>query len=182
MIAPLALVGIWAFAEALIFFVVADVPISFIAVRYGLKASIRAALCAMLMAAVGGTALLIWARADTESARNIILSLPAISNEMFDKVQADFARDGYWSMFIGSFSGVPYKLYAYTASAALPGGHIGFFFASMAARIPRFICVSLLVSLISKLLARWFSTRTRLIVLVAFWVGFYAWYFSVMPN
>lgn len=181
MIATLVLVALWAFAEAILFFIVADVPISYVALRYGLKSAAVAALLAAVMAAVGGVALVLWARSDPTHVAELIVALPAIDGSMLVNAHIDLTNNGYPGMFAGSFSGIPYKLYAYAALDMAAGGLPGFFLASIAARVPRFLVVAVVVSGIGKLLARRTGMRLRLAVLALVWTAFYGWYFATMP-
>jgi hypothetical protein len=182
MILALAVVALWALAEAILFFIVADVPISYVALRYGWRAALRAALLAAVMAGVGGVILLLWASADADTVRNLIVALPAIDAAMLSDAGLAFADGGYWAMAKGSFSGIPYKLYAYAAVPAPPGGLSGFFVASILARLPRFLIIAVLVSAIGKWLEPRMPRRHRLALLAGCWLLFYGWYFAVMPG
>lgn len=182
MIIALGIVAVWAVAEAILFFIVADVPISYVAVRYGVKSALNASLIAAVMAAVGGVALVLWARGDPAGVARIIVALPAIDGTMLANAEITLSQKGYWGMFVGSFSGMPYKLYAYSAANATPGGLGGLFLGSIAARLPRFICVALLTSGVSTMLGKRLTLRSRLILLSLAWTAFYAWYFAHMPS
>ena len=60
---PLWIVAGWSAAEASIFFLVADIPISWVAVRSGTRAAILAASVAALASVAGAAALFFCARA-----------------------------------------------------------------------------------------------------------------------
>ena len=171
----------WAFAEAILFFIVADVPISWIAVRHGWRAGLAAALVASVAAAAGGALLYGWAAADPAGARDMIAALPGIDGATIEAAAAGFAQDGYWAMPRGSLSGVPYKLYALAAAgegrALLP-----FLLLSALVRLPRFAAAALAAAFMSRLLSRRLTMRARLGLLAAIWVAFYAFYFSMMPR
>lgn len=181
MIVALVLVALWAFAEAILFFIVADVPISYLALRYGWRKGVVASLIAAVAAAVGGVMLSLWAEADPSGVADLIVALPAIDASMLAKAGVAFATGGYLAMFAGSFSGIPYKLYAYVAADAPTGGVAGFFLASILVRLPRFLLVPLLVSGIGRLLERRLGLKARLILLGLCWTVFYGWYFATMP-
>ncbi len=182
MMPALALVAIWALAEAMLFFIVADVPISYVALRYGWRMAWRAALLAAVMAALGGLLLLLWAQADAETTGKLIIALPAIDAAMLRDAGLAFADEGYWAMARGSFSGIPYKLYAYAAAPAPPGGPVGFLLASILARLPRFLAVAALLSLIGRWLEPHLPPGRRLALLGCCWLLFYGGYFAVMPG
>jgi hypothetical protein len=178
----LALVALWAFAEAILFFIVADVPISYIAVRHGMRPALKAAFMAAGAAALGGCVLLVIASSDPELVRSLLVGLPAIDAAMVADSNRAFSVEAYGAMANGSFAGKPYKLYAYAAAPHAPGGMISFLAASFAARLPRFLLAACVPYLLSRLLGRWIDMRFRLIVLALFWVLFYGWYFAVMPG
>ena len=54
--------------------------------------------------------------------------------------------------------------------------------AAIAARLPRFLIVSVGVSLIGRALSRWFGERLLLWLLIGAWLLFYAVFFALMPN
>ena len=171
----------WSFAEAILFFIVADVPISFIAVRWGWRAGAKAALAASLAATVGGAVTYAWASADPEAARAAILALPAIDAGLADAAAGRLAAEGNLAMLWGSISGVPYKLYALAAGsedrALLP-----FLLLTPLVRLPRFLGAALLASGISAAIAPRVSLRARFAILGLVWALFYGWYFWTMPG
>ena len=177
----LAPVAIWAFAEAVLFFLVADVPISAVAVRYGWKKGVTAALAAALAATAGGAAVWLWAAGDPAGAEATMAALPAINGALIAETRAAFAEGAVTAMFQGSLSGVPYKLYALAAGeggmAAAP-----FLLASPIVRLPRFLLAALGAAAVSHLLSRWLGIQARLAILGGLWLAFYIWYFSVMPG
>lgn len=177
----LLLVALWSFAEATLFFLVADVPISFIAVRWGWRRAVAAALVAALGATAGGAATYAWATSDPAGANAAILALPAIDEALIAATSEALAADGAAAMLRGSLSGVPYKLYALAAGSdgrpLLP-----FLLASPLVRLPRFLFAALGASAISALTARRLGLRGRLGLLAAFWLLFYGWYFATMPG
>ena len=174
---PLWIVAGWSAAEAAIFFIVADVPISWIAVRSGTKAAMLAALVAAFASVVGAIAVLFWAGHDPAGAAATMAALPGIDASLVAEA-ADIFHHGFVAILGGSFSGVPFKLFA--LEAAKQGG-ILFLILAPLLRLPRFLAIALFVGGISRFLERWMTVRQRLALLLALWVAFYAWYFSVMP-
>ena len=167
---PLWIVAGWSAAEAALFFIVADVPISWIAVRSGTRAAVLAAIVAAVASAVGAAVLMLWA--------HCVAALPAIDFALM----ADGARgyhEGPLAMLVGSFSGTPFKLYVLEAAK---GPQYTLLLLAPLLRLPRFLLVALFVGGISQLLCRWFDVRKRLAVLGLCWVAFYAFYFSAMPR
>lgn len=90
----LLIVAGWSFAEAILFFIVADVPISVVAARWGWRAGLKAALVGALAATVGGAVTYGWAAADPEGARAAILALPAIDEELASAARDQLASEG----------------------------------------------------------------------------------------
>jgi hypothetical protein len=175
---PLWIVAGWSAAEAAIFFLVADVPISWIAVRNGTKAAILAAIVAALASVVGAAVVLFWAGRDPTGAAATMASLPAIDPALIARAAADYHR-GPLAMLVGSFSGTPFKLYPLEA-AKVPD--YGLLFVAPIIRLPRFLLVALFVGGVSHFLSRWLNVRRRLGLLVVSWVLFYAFYFTVMQG
>jgi hypothetical protein len=179
--AGLVLVGVWALAEAVLFFVVADVPVMALAIRRGWRSGLIAALTAALLAAIGGLVTAWWAAWDPAGSRAAILAVPGISAVMMDGAAADLATDGFMAMLLGSFSGVPYKLYAHAAGVA-GSGMAGFFLASVAARLPRFAIIAFVAGFAGPAMRRRMPPRLLWLVFVVAWTLFYAAYFAAHPG
>jgi membrane protein YqaA with SNARE-associated domain len=178
---PLLIVAAWALAEATVFFIVADVPISAIGLKYGVKRALLAALAATLAAAVGGEIVLAWSAADPEASRAGLVRVPAISAAAIDRAAADYAHGGTLAMLAASFRGVPYKLYAHAAGLAGTGAG-AFFLASCIARLPRFALVALVFGWLGDALRPRFSRRALAIAFVTGWTLFYLFYFATVAN
>ncbi len=171
----------WGLAEAILLFIVADVPISAIAVRHGLRGGIIASLYAALGASAGGALAYAWASIDPAGAAHAMLALPAIDAPMLILAISDFHARGYQAVLGGSFSGVPFKLYA-LAAAADEEPLLRFAAMTPLLRLPRFLLVTLVSASASRLLARWIGMPGRLVTLGLLWLVFYAFYFSAMPG
>jgi len=175
---PLTIVAGWSAAEAAIFFLVADVPISWIAVRSGAKAALLAALVAAVASIVGTIAVLVWASRDPIGAGAVMTALPGIDAQLLTR-GADIYRHGALDMLAASFTGVPFKLIA--LEAGKQGGY-GLALLAPFLRLPRFVLVALFVAGVARMLQGHMDVRRRLMLLTALWVAFYAFYFSVMPG
>lgn len=175
---PLWLVAGWSAAEAAIFFIVADVPISWIAVRKGTKAAVLAAIVAALASAVGAIAVYWWATHDPAGQAAVYAALPGIDPALIGEA-ADRYRHGPHAVLAGSFAGIPFKLFA--MEAAKEGSWIFLLLAPLL-RFPRFLLVALGVGALSNFLARWMTIKARLALLTACWLIFYAWYWSAMAS
>jgi len=175
---PLWIVAGWSAAEAALFFIVADVPISWIAVRSGTRAAILASLVAALASVVGTVAVLFWASRDPAGAAVTMAAIPGIDPALISEAASRYSQ-GFDAVLTGSFSGIPFKLFA--LEAAKQGG-ILFVFLAPLLRLPRFLAIALCVGGISHFLERWMNVRKRLGLLLILWIVFYTWYFSVMPG
>ena len=180
LLALLILTGVWAFAEAILWFIVADVPISWIAVRFGLRPALLAAVIASLASALGGAVAYSWADSDPAAATAAMALLPGISPAMAGEAASAYAAQGWRAMLEASFTGVPYKLFAVVAARdeheLLP-----LLLATPFVRFARFALVALVAHAGSELVKRRLSLRARLALLAAIWAVFYAFYFAVMP-
>ena len=175
---PLWIVAGWSAAEAAIFFIVADVPISWIAVRSGTRAAMLAAVVAALASVVGAAAVLFWAGNDAAGAAATMAALPGIDSALI-KEAAQAYHNGPLAILAGSFSGIPFKLFALEAAKE---GSFLFLLLAPLVRLPRFLAIALFVGGTSRALQRWMKVRQRLALLLALWVVFYGWYFSIMPH
>jgi hypothetical protein len=173
---PLWIVAGWSAAEAAIFFIVADVPISWIAVRSGTKAAVLAALVAAVASVVGVLLLWWWSANEPLMPTAVMTLLPGIDGTTLS-IAGDIYSEGYLAVLAASFQGIPFKLFALEAGPSLP-----FLLLAPLLRLPRFLAIALFVGAISKFLESWMSVRQRLALLIVLWVAFYTWYFSVMPR
>lgn len=177
----MVLVALWAFAEALLLFIVADVPISAIALHHGIRRAVMAALVAAVFAAFGGVVMLHWAASDPAGSRIMLESLPGISPALLDSAAAEWREGGAFAMLAGSFQGVPYKLYAH--AAGIGGAGVAMFFtASIIARLPRFLLIALAFGALRPQLKKRLPQRVIWVLFAAGWSLFYAAYFTSMSN
>lgn len=173
---PLWLVAGWSAAEAVIFFIVADVPICWIAVRKGTKAAGLAAVVAALASLVGALAVYWWTAHDPAGQAAVYAALPGIDANLIGEA-ADRYRHGPHVVLAGSFSGIPFKLFAMEAAKE----HSWLFLLlTPLMRLPRFLLIAVGVGTLSKYLSRWMTVRGRLALLVLCWTMFYAWYWAAM--
>lgn len=172
--------ALWGFAEATLFFVVPDVWISHVAVR-SLRQGLWAGVSALVGALAGGVVVYRLGQQHESALLALYDRLPAISQELIARVAGQLESLGGAGLVLGGFTGAPYKLYA--AQAASAGmGLPTFLAASALARGLRFVLVALLVSVIARVLAARLGNRAAHGLLIVFWILFYAWYWSRMPN
>lgn len=173
-----AFVFAWGVAEATVFFVVPDFLITRAALG-SLRKGLLAAAIALAGALVGGVISYKWGETDLASARHVLDALPAISIAMLDRAQRALVSDGMFAAFIGSFSGVPYKVFAVHAASAgiaLPM----FVVASIPVRGIRFVVLAALARTFARI-SGWSTERLYWVWALA-WAVNYAIYWTVMPN
>ncbi|QGZ93506.1 hypothetical protein [Terricaulis silvestris] len=173
---------VWGVAEATLFFIVPDVILSYIGLKRGPRAAAISSLYAAIGAAVGGSIMFLWSASDPDAARAAVLAAPAISEAMVTSARDSMGTHNWFNAtLVGPLSSTPFKVYAIWApwaGASLPA----FALASIAARLPRFLIVSVGTALIGRALSRWLSERQLTWVLIGAWLLFYAAFFALMPN
>ena len=168
----------WGLAEATVFFIVPDVLLTYLALKDPRRAT-KACLWTLVGALVGGIVMFCWGHYDPKSAAGFLTQIPAIDEELLNKVEQQIDDDGVKATFFGPMAGRPYKIYAVYA-----GGKdvkfLTFFLISIPARLLRFILLTWITWWVaSKLLAK-LQVRSRTLILSGIWIAFYGWYFSVM--
>ena len=171
----------WGVAEATLFFIVPDVILSYIGLRHGPRAAAIASVYAACGAAVGGAIMFAWSANAADAARRAVLGVGAISEDMGARAEQATAANWFVATLTGPLTNTPFKLFAILAphaGAALPV----FALAAIAARLPRFLIVSIGIALLSRFLSRWLSERQLIWVLIGAWLLFYVQFFARMPN
>jgi hypothetical protein len=172
---------VWGFAEATLFFIVPDVLLSYLGLKHGVRLAVRTSLFAALGAAYGGALMYAWSAHDAAAAHAAVLAVPAVSADMAARAAAAMEANWFAATLLGPLSSTPFKLYAVLAPQA--GAGLGAFaLAAIAARLPRFLIVSVGAALLSRALAPYLSERWRLGLLAAAWLIFYVAFFALMPN
>ncbi len=172
---------IWGVAEATLFFFVPDVLLSYIGLKHGVKPALRASIIAAIGASVGGAIMYLWSAEHFEDAYAAVRAVPAISDAMMERALASMIDNWPLATFLGPLSSTPFKVYAFAApmvNAPLPL----FALWAIVARLPRFLIVSIGVSLVGRVLSRWLGERQLLWVLIGAWLLFYAVFFTLMPT
>ena len=172
---------LWGFAEATLFFIVPDVWLSFVALHIGFRKAINSVLLCVTGAVAGGSAIYIASVSNPAAVAAAIDTVPAISAGLIEQVRTSLEHDALWAMFIGSLSGVPYKIFA-SQAATNNIELINFALATVPARAFRFVLVAAFVSIFFRLVLRRIKVRMRSAILASCWVVFYGFYFSLMPN
>jgi len=168
---------VWGFAEATFFFIVPDVIISYVALTSARRGTV-AALWAVVGAVAGGAVMWGLGARYSEQVFGAIGLVPAVSGGMIDSVAVQTGELGLVAVLTGPLRGTPYKIYA--AQWGAVGGSLGLFLlASVVARLPRFLLVAWVTRGVALAGSRWVDpgSRRAKVLLGAFWVAFYAFYF-----
>ena len=110
-----ALAFLWGFAEGTLFFILPDVPLSFVSLFRPRRALVH--MAAIVAGAVlAGAVMFTWS-AHTPGARSAVAHVPAVSSAMFEHADRDFKQYGIWGASLGPLRGIPFKVYAVEAPA-----------------------------------------------------------------
>lgn len=173
---------IWAFAEAVWFFIMVDVLISLAVMRFGVLRAMVPTLAALIGALLGGIVLYEWAQVNPDTVRTFILTVPGITGELLRSASVDMADEPLGALLFGGFTGVPFKIFAATAYEAGIAPLQAFLQPAAVARLSRFIAV-VAVSGVLRFLLYTRLRRVGLMRLTLFiWVVFYAWFGYVFWN
>jgi hypothetical protein len=178
----IAATALWSLAEATIFFVVPDVIISVVALRFGWRPGLATALAAAIAAAFGGLLVYLATAQGLIDPVRFLDWLPAISRPLIAEVFAT-VQGSQWPMAMlqGSFSGIPYKLYA--AGAGASGTPLlAFILWSIPIRLVRFALIVGAVGLLRRPVLHRLGPRMAMAPLAAIWIGFYIVFWWRMPN
>jgi membrane protein YqaA with SNARE-associated domain len=169
----------WGFAEATVFVLVPDVLLSAAGLDR-LRTGFIACLWALTGALAGGGLMYVWGVRDATGTLAVLEKLPAVSPQLLDRVHQDLIAQGPIAIVIGPMFGIPYKIFAVQAPAAGISPWT-FLLISIPARFIRFTLITAAAWWIStRPLSRW-PRRKKLLLLLACWLAFYAFYFTLMP-
>jgi len=170
---------LWGFAEATLFFIVPDVPLTFIALLKGHGAALRAACFAAAGAVAGAAVMYAWGARDPAAAVAMLERIPAIGPRMIARVGERLAQWGMAAIPLGGVSGVPFKIYAVMAAQSGIGVAVFLAFA-LPARLARFAAAVLIVDAIGRGPLGRLAARHRVLMLAGFWILFYAAYWGLV--
>lgn len=174
---------VWGFAEATVFFIVPDVWLSVVAITRGTRAALIACFWAVAGALAGGTVMYFWSAGMPELVAAILDMQPGVGPQLVGAVRQELSASGVTALVAGTFSGVPYKLYAAQAMHIEPPLPLALFLiASLASRLTRFLLVAIIVGWIGTNWARELRKRTAVLTLLLLWTAYYALYFIVLPD
>jgi membrane protein YqaA with SNARE-associated domain len=173
----IAAAALWGIAEASLFFVVPDVLITFVVMRFGLCQGLLLCVVAAIFAAITGYALWLLARHDAASARHIMLLVPAIGPDLLARAHDEIASGWPVHLVTGAMTGVPYKLYAVEAGAR---GIAPLLFIPMSfvARLTRFVLTAVCAAIGREAVTRLGKPDWRYGIWALAWIGTYGFYWT----
>lgn len=177
---PMLMAGVWGFMDATFFFILPDVLLTILALKDP-RTAYRAAFATMFGALLGGVIMYVWGMYDLVTLRHLLDYVPAVSSGGMEAVAQHLEAQGPLALFLGSFSGTFYKLYA--AQAHSVGVDVlTFFLISIPARLLRFyVCIWGTHQVARLFMGNWTEQR-QWRWLVGGWFLFYVFYFSTKAN
>jgi len=176
-----AVAALWGLAESTLFFIVPDVWLTRLALTRSLRYALLASLACAVGALLGGMVMLYWSWLDAASAQDMVEKLPAISSQMAATVRQQMANDDVMALLRGSFSGIPYKLYA----VSVLGGGVPlwvFLLVTIPVRLVRFVLVVVTASVLGRSLQHRIGRQWTLRLWGVFWLVFYVLFWCLMPG
>ena len=174
----IALSAFWGFAEGTLFFVVADVLFTRVAISRPARALAHVA-AATLGALAAGALMYTWSSADPKAARSAVAAVPRVGEAMIADTERRMDELGVLAMFDRPLGGVPYKVHAVLAPPRfeLPG----FLAASLFARLERFALSWSAFAVLFLAVTRRLGERSKVPgrLHAAFWTLVYAYYWFV---
>jgi membrane protein YqaA with SNARE-associated domain len=171
-----ALALFWGFAEGTLFFILPDVPLSFVAMFRPRRALLHMAGI-VAGALLAGGVMFAWS-ARSDEARIAVLKVPAVSQSMFDRAEADWNRYGAWGVALGPVRGIPYKVYAVQALGHMSLGR--FLVVTVPARLWRFVLVWIGFAGAGLVLRKVGRASWAPLLHAAFWIVTYAIYWTTV--
>ncbi len=168
---------VWGFAEATIFFIVPDVWLTFIAVKYGFKRALTGLVFAVVGALLGGVVMYCVGRFTSINAYAFFDRIPGISPQLIDTAYGQIERHQILALFPGLFRGIPYKIYA-TRLGQAGANFVTMIIVSIFARGLRFLGVVALAYYAGKALRKISKIKNiDIILLILSWLAFYIIYY-----
>jgi hypothetical protein len=172
--------AIWGFAEATLFFVVPDVIVGLIGLRYPRKA-LAAGLAAVAGACAGGAVVYLVGIEVGDDLRVVMDAIPAVDPEMLDRAREELLDRGGIAIVNGQSQGIPYKLYA--TEWSLQGWALATLVLwTITARAIRIVTFGVLMAVVGSVFRRRIEERPRpwLLYYVAAWMAFYVYFWLVL--
>jgi membrane protein YqaA with SNARE-associated domain len=167
---------LWGFAEGTLFFILPDVPLSFVALFRPRRAWLH--LAAIVAGALlAGAVMFTWS-AHSADARGAVARVPAVSPAMFERAESDWNRYGIWAAGLGPLRGIPYKVYAVEAPAHSTLGM--FLLTTIPARLWRLVVIWLGFAVTGGVLRKFGRASLAPVLHALFWIVTYGIYWTTV--
>lgn len=168
---------LWGFAEATFFFFIPDIYLTRIAI-YNLRRALLACFFTAISACLGGSIMYFWAQHLPQQAIHSLLYVPAIFPSLIKEVFVSLNNKPYCALILAPLKGIPYKIYAVAFGANKMDFGL-FILASFFARLIRFILITLIGGLLTKLISRYCQRKTLFYLHTYSWGIIYVVYFCL---
>jgi len=162
----------WGLAEAVLFFIAAEVPVTLMALRDPVRA-LRVGLLAVLGAVIGALALYVWGAQDAFGSMTLLSALPGLSPEIISAAEEALQRDGLAAIPAGVLSAATGKAHAILAHD-LGIGVVAFIAVFAAIRLVRMLLAGCVAFCLGALLGNFLSRRIVILLWALAWAGIYA--------
>jgi hypothetical protein len=164
--------GAWGMAEAVLWFVVPDVFLTWVAMRRGVRPALRLSLVAVAGAIGGGLLVYGWGAAMPEAGATAMAALPGIDAAMVEEVRGEVAASGNMALLSGPRQAQPYKLYA-LAAGDLGTSAVTLALWTVPGRAFRFVISSLGTGLVATVARRFVGEQWLVAGWAATWTAIY---------
>lgn len=125
---------IWGFSEGIVFFIVPDIIITFVAL-FSFRKSFKVMIAVLTGSIISGILMYYFGLINFEMVKALVVRVPFVSESMFISTHQDFEALGIWALLKGPMSGIPYKVYSIQSSAY--ASILSFVIVSIPARLER---------------------------------------------
>jgi membrane protein YqaA with SNARE-associated domain len=167
--------SIWGFLESTIFFIVADVFLSYLVIKNNKRNVLISGIYCAAASTIGGLLIYILAKNHYELVYNLVSHIPLISENTIIKVESNLKEEAIYHIFLGGFSGIPYKIFAMQSSQidiSLPI----FILVSFLSRLTRFLFTITIFTVFLKMMRKKLSDKALIYYHAGFWIIFYVNY------
>jgi len=170
----IAFAALWGFAEATLFFILPDVPLS-LAALYRPRRALAHVASILFGSFLGGALMFAWS-AHSPAARHAVSDVPFVRPSMFLQAERDYQKLGTWSVAVGPVRGIPYKIYA--VEATQHSSLLLFLLITIPARAWRLFAVWIIFSIAGTILRKLRLASLTPYLHACVWIAVYAIYWT----
>jgi membrane protein YqaA with SNARE-associated domain len=176
-VASLAIAFVWGLAEAMLFFIIPDVYLGFVAL-FNWRRGLLGTATTVVGAVLGGAIMYTLAASHGSAMDRLIDHVPLISPRIIQTVSENMQESGLRVMINGPKQGIPYKVYAVQAGQqAHP--FVLFLLVTVLARLTRILPLTLFFAAVGVVLKKFIQHRTLLVsgAYALVWISIYVSYY-----